>query len=268
MFRRPHYIAFGAVILLAVVLLNLSSTANTRLKLSMGGLFLPLFGLAGSTQSLTEQAGYAFLPRRELLQEAERLRQENDQLRFQLQQGQETARENQQLREALGWQRRAPWKLKLARVVGRDPANWWRTVQIDLGSRDGVTVDMPVITPEGIVGKISVVGFSRSQVLLVGDPNCRVSGLVQESRDSGVITPGSGNILDHQLVDLTFLPSSSTLLPGHTVVTSGLGGIYPKGITIGRVVDRRTIGFGLYAEARVKLAVNLNRIEEVWVMFP
>ena len=66
------------------------------------------------------------------------------------------ARENDQLRALLGWQRQAPWKLKLANVVMRDPANWWRTVQIDLGSRDGVRENLPVLTADGLVGRVSV----------------------------------------------------------------------------------------------------------------
>ena len=57
----------------------------------------------------------------------------------------------------------------------RDPANWWRTVQIDLGSRDGIQTNQPVLTAEGLVGRVSSVSYVSSQVVLIGDPNCRVS---------------------------------------------------------------------------------------------
>ena len=103
------------------------------------------------------------------------LRRENQQLRIQAMQAEETARENDRLRQLLGWQRQAPWKLKLARVVLREPANWWRTVQIDLGSRDGMRVNLPVLTAEGLVGRISSVSLTRSQVVLLGDPDCKVA---------------------------------------------------------------------------------------------
>ncbi len=83
------------------------------------------------------------MTRRELLQQFENLHRENDQLKVLALQTGAIARENNQLRSALGWQRQVPWKLKLANVVLRDPANWWRSVEIDLGTRDGVVENLP-----------------------------------------------------------------------------------------------------------------------------
>lgn len=269
MLKRPHYIVLGLVILLALVVLNLPSRAATRLKLALGGLFLPLFGLAGSTQQLSEKAINLAVPRRHLLQELDQLRKDNQRLRLRSVQADETLRENGQLRQLLGWQKQAPWKMKLARVIGRDPANWWRSLHINLGERDGLRADLPVLNPEGLlVGRVSAVGQARSQVVLVGDANCRVSVLVQETRDHGMIAPGSGNPLDSSLVDLTYLSQGSLLKPGQHVVTSEWSAIYPKGIVVGQIVDFRTVGYGLAIEARVKLAANLSTLEEVWVILP
>ena len=98
----------------------------------------------------------------------------------------------------------ASWKLKLARVVLRDPANWWRTVQIDLGSRDGLRVNLPVLTTDGLVGRVSSVSLTRSQVTLLGDPNCKVAARVEnETRDTGVIGPSGP--LETELVELGYL---------------------------------------------------------------
>ena len=74
--------------------------------------------------------------------------------------------------------------------------------------------------------------------------------------------------LDTSLVDLTYLSGSASLKPGQNVITSGLGGVFPKGITIGQVVDSRPVEFGLYTEARVKLSANLGALDQVWVLFP
>ncbi len=149
------------------------------------------------------------------------------------------ARENNQLRSALGWQRQMPWKLKLANVVLRDPANWWRTIEIDLGARDGMVENLPVLTAEGLVGRISSVGVTRSQVVLFGDPNCKASALVENpAHDTGIIS--ASGPLDSSLVHLTYLSGSANLKPGQGVVTSGIGGIFPKGIPIGQIVDSRT----------------------------
>ena len=253
--------------LLTLVILNLPSQSTAHLKLGIGSVFLPLFGLASSTQQLTGTTENALVPRRELLKLNDALRRENQQLRLQAMQSEETARENARLRQLVGWQRQTPWKLKLAKVVLREPANWWRTVQIDLGSRDGLRVDLPVLTVHGLIGRISSVSLTRSQVTLLGDPNCKVSARVEnETRDTGII--GTSGPLETDFVALGYLSRNASLKPGQSVVTSGEGGIFPKGIPIGKIVDVQPVDYGSRTEARVRLAANLNALEEVWVMFP
>jgi rod shape-determining protein MreC len=267
MFKQKNYLALGAVVFVAVVLLSLPTRATSRLKLAVGSWFLPLFGLAGAAQQLPADLADSVLPRRELLQQVDKLRRENQQLRSQSVQSTAIARENDQLRALFGWQRQSPWKLKLANVVMRDPANWWRTVQVDLGSRDGLRENLPVITDAGLVGRVSSVSLTRSQIVLLGDPNCHVSALVENAaRDMGVLI--AGGTLDTSLVELTYLASSANLKPGQSVITSGLGGVFPKGIPIGQIVDSRSVEYGLYTDARVKLNANLGSLEQVWVLFP
>jgi rod shape-determining protein MreC len=267
MLRRPHYIALGLIVVLTLVALNLPEQSAARLKLGVGSLFLPLFGLAGSVQDLAGSTGDALIPRRELLKLLEGARRENQQLRFQVKQAEEVARENIRLRQLVTWQQKTAWKLKLARVVLREPANWWRTVQIDLGSRDGLRLNLPVLTPDGLVGRVSSVSLTRSQVTLLGDPNCKVSARVEnETRDVGIVGPSSP--LETEFVDLGYLSRNATLKPGQLVVTSGEGGIFPPGIPIGRVIDVQSVDYGTRAEARVRLAAKVSALEEVWVMFP
>jgi rod shape-determining protein MreC len=257
----------GLIVLLTLVALNLPEHASARLKLGVGSLFLPLFGLAGSTQQLAGSAGEAVIPRRELLRLLEAARRENQQLRFQARQAEETARENERLRKAVEWQHQKQWKLKLARVVLREPANWWRTVQIDLGSRDGLRLNLPVLTPDGLVGRVASVSLTRSQVTLLGDPNCKVSARVDnETRDAGIIGPSGP--LETEFVELGYLSPNASLKPGQQVVTSGEGGVFPQGIPIGRIIDVQSVDYGSRAEARVRLGAKLNSLEEVWVMFP
>jgi len=254
-------------VLLTLLVLNLPAPTAARLKLTVGSLFVPLFGLAGSAPHVAGAAGDAIVPRRELLKLLESQRRENQRLKLQTMQAEEIARENDRLHQHVGWQRQAPWKLKLARVVLREPANWWRTLQIDLGSRDNVRVNQPVLTTEGLVGRISSVSLTRSQVTLLGDPNCKVSARVEnETRDIGVV--GAAGPLDTELVVLGYLSRTANLKPAQLVITSGEGGIFPKGIPIGQIVDVQPVDYGARTEARVKLAANLNSLEEVWVMFP
>jgi rod shape-determining protein MreC len=267
MLRRPFYIALGLIVLLTLVTLNLPGHTTAHLKLGIGSLFLPLFGLAESAQQAAATVEDAVVPRRELLKLNEGLRRENDRLVLQSMQSEEIARENARLRQLVGWQRRSAWKLKLAKVVLSDPANWWRTVQIDLGSRDGLQVNYPVLTPEGLVGRVSSVSLTRSQVTLVGDPNCKVAARVNnETHDTGVIGPAGP--VETEMVVLGYLSRNANLKPGQAVLTSGEGGIFPEGIPIGKVVDVLPVDYGSRSEARVKLAANLNALQEVWVKLP
>jgi rod shape-determining protein MreC len=267
MFKRSYHIAVALVALLTLLVLNLPSRTTTRLKLTLGSIFLPLFGAAGGLQQVAARTGDSLLPKSELIKANEALRRQNDELRLQAMQAAETARENERLRQLVAWQKQTQWKLKLARVLSRDPANWWRTIQIDLGSRDGLRENLPVLTTDGLVGRVAEVSLLRSKVVLIGDANCKVPALVDnEARDKGVIV--TSGPFDGSFVSLTYLANNANLKPGQKVVTSDLSAIYPKGIPIGVIADARPVESGLYLEAEVKLSAKLNSLEEVWVLFP
>ena len=269
MLKKPQYIALALVAAVALIIFNLPAQTMSRWKLAISGVFLPLFGLAGSSQQLLKKSGNTVLPRSVLVRDSERLRLENEQLRIQSMQNAELLRENSHLRESLAWQRQTPWKLKLSRVVARDPANWWRTIQIDVGATQGIRTNLPVLTSEGLVGKINLVGSNRSQVVLLGDPNLRIGATVQdkEVRENGIVI-SSGSPLDRNMVDFQYFSRNNAIKPGQSVITSGDGGVFPKGILIGQIVDLHNNTSGLSTEARVSVAANLNALEEVWVMFP
>lgn len=267
MLRKQHWWILGATALAGLLMLGLPERAAARLKQGVAALFLPLFGLSQSAGRAAESAGALTVPRSELMRENERLRQENQELRLRQQQAAEWWRENEALRRQLGWKAQAPWNMKLARVIGRDPANWWRALHIDAGLADGLRPNYPVVTPEGLVGRLHECAEHRSLVVVVGDPKCRVAALVPEAQDSGVILPGASASWRNPFVELTYLSRQTELKPGQRVITSGLGGIFPRGIPIGDIADWRLVD-GLYVEARVRLAVNLSALEEVWVLMP
>ncbi len=272
MFKKPHYIALGAVGLVTLIVLGLPQHTASQIKLAIGGLFLPLFGLSKSSQHFAREAGNSVISRSELLQQNDLLRQSNQVLNLRGMQLTAALRENEHLRQLLAWRQSGPqaaWNLKLARVVGQDPANWWHTIQIDLGSRDGILPNVPVLVPEGFVGRVSTVGLTTSQVLLIGNPNCKVSATVFSDKTSelGVIT-GGGSPLDNSLVTLSYLSSPGNLKPGQLVKTSGESSLTRGGIVIGQIVENAHMVEMGYAEVRVKLAANLSSLEEVWVLMP
>lgn len=231
--KRPQYIALSLVLFLVLVIVNLPSQTATQFKLTLGGFFLPLFGLAGSVHSLVHQADSALTPKRALVAELDKLRRETQQSRIREVQAAEVFRENEHLRQALRLQKQIPGRPQYARVILRDPANWWRTLQIDVGRRDGVVSDLPVLTPDGtLAGRTKEVGYNSSRVALVGDPDCRVSAVVEDTnlREYGVIASGTASVLDPSLVDLTWVNNrqQTVIKPGQRVLTSGLGGVFPR----------------------------------------
>jgi rod shape-determining protein MreC len=212
------------------------------------------------------------MPRRELLRQIEQLRRQNQDLGLRLEQEGQVWSENARLRAEAGWARQSPWRVKLGRVIAREPANWWRSLEIDLGARDGLRANLPVLTTEGaLAGRVSSVGETRSQVILLGDPSVRVAAVVATggtNRETGVITANTSAPQDEGMIDLDYLSGNSAVRPGQPVVTWGVGGVFPAGITIGKIVDTRARENGLTIEARVKLAANLGALEEVWVILP
>jgi rod shape-determining protein MreC len=258
--------ALGLVGLLTLILVNLPHHTANQIKLAIGSLYLPLFGLSKSSQQVLNKASDAMTPRSTLLLQNEELRRTNQELQVRAMQADALQRENDRLRQLFGWEKQTTWQLRLARVVARDPANWWHTVTIDLGSRDGMRPDLPVLTPSGLVGRISRVTLTSSEVVLVGSSECKVAALVKETGDTGVITGGASPLGNSSLATLSYLASSANLKPGQKVQTWGEGNVFPKGIVIGQVAeDSRQTELG-YTEARVKLAADFGALEEVWVL--
>ena len=267
MYKRPHYIALGVVVLLTLTIVNLPSHTKARLKLGIGSLFLPLFGLTSFAREAAGHAGEVVLTRGQLLRENEQLRRENQELHLQTDHAADLERENNRLRQLVGWQQRQPAQYRLAKVILREPANWWRSIQIDRGGRDGVQTNMAVLSGEGfLVGRVSSVSLTKSQVVLLGDPTCKVSVRAEnEKSDAGVI--GASGPLESEFVEMILMSKNSNVKPGQVIKSSGYGGMFPPDIPIGKVVDTRPADYGLTTVARVKIEANLNGLQEVWVRF-
>src|SRR6059058_1513246 len=139
---------------------------------------------------------------------------------------------NQSLRHVLNYRERSVFKLIAAEVVARYSSTWWRTVTINRGKSDGIETDMPVVTAEGLVGKITTVSDSISVVLLVSDENCRVAASVEGSREQGIVSGERVTTGLSPLLDLNFLSKQADLKPGQKVYSSGVGGVFPSGLLI------------------------------------
>jgi len=184
----------------------------------------------------------------------------NRDLRARLLAVEEIRLENQRLKKLLDFVEADPRKVLPALVVAEDASSWARTIIIDKGLRHGVSEGEPVVVAEGVVGRIIKVASNSSRVLLVTDASSSIAGLVQRTRTRGVVR-GNGKELD-----LDFALRKDLVEENDLIVTSGMGGVFPKGLVIGRVDAVQRNAFGLFQQIRLAPVVDFSRLEEVLVL--
>ena len=193
--------------------------------------------------------------------ENKRLQQEVDRLKEESRRLKEAGQLNKQLREMLGFKRGLPYKTLAARITGRDPSNWYKTVIIDRGESDGVKKDMGVIVPSGVVGRVIKSGPSFSQVLLITDIESATAVLIERTRNEGILEGqgyGPGRI--------KYIPLLSDTKAGDLVLTSGLAGGLPRDLMVGTVKSVAERPTELFQDVEMVPVVDFNRIEEVLVV--
>ena len=174
--------------------------------------------------------------------------------------------ENVRLQTMLDYKQKSPqFDFVIATVISRDPGNWTNTIIINKGASDGLAKDMPVVTSRGLAGNIVQVFPGVSKVQLLLDPRSAVGSIVQrpESRVAAIV---EGNSVSPMLPRMINLARDADILPGDRIITSGFGGIYPKGILVGDVLDVINDEGGLLKFAVLHPAVDFTRLEEVMVI--
>lgn len=189
------------------------------------------------------------------------LKSENAVLKNKLVEMEELRQENERLKKLFNFKRDSVSSLMVAKVIGRDPTNWSSSVIVDKGKNQGIQTNWCVVTEAGLVGKVAEVGVATAKIMLINDPNSSVASLIQRSREQGIT---SGTITGQ--CRLHFLPANSDVQVSDIIITSGLGGIYPKGLVVGKVIEVENDGGGLSKSCRVKPAVNLSSLEEVLII--
>ena len=173
----------------------------------------------------------------------------------------ETEAENARLRTLLDFRKTLGGTLLTTRVIGHDAAGLSRTLVVDQGSAAGIAKGAAVLAPEGIVGQVFQVSPHAARVLLVSDHNSGVDAVVQRTRGRGIVEGTADG-----RCGLKFVKRTEDLQVGDLVVSSGLDGIFPRGLPIGHIeaVDKQ--GQGLFQYAQIEPAVDAERLEEVLVM--
>lgn len=169
--------------------------------------------------------------------------------------------ENVRLKRFVNFTGRAPDTYVAAQIIARDPSSWFKTIVIDKGSDDGLSVGCPVLVSEGIVGKIVNVAPASSKVLLIIDRNSAVDALVQNSRVRGIV---KGNSED--TCSFVYTLRKEEVRIGEMIISSGMDQVFPKGLAIGSVLKVTKGHSKLFQNIIIRTSVDFDKIEEVLVI--
>lgn len=169
--------------------------------------------------------------------------------------------ELERLRKMLEYKDHSAVSLQSAEVIGAGPSTGFKGIIVNIGAKDGVKFNQPVITAEGVVGRTYRIGESSTIVQLLTDPNLGVAGKLFSSGENGILhAAGRGRLQFHGL------PLSVNITIGDTVITSGLGGTFPAGLILGIATEFYPSSNEWLWDIEVKAAVNFLSIEEVFIV--
>lgn len=253
-------------LLLLIVFTGEGREQLTPLEDALLALFAPVQTAFSSAGQKLQSFFDAIVSFYELKAENDRLHEELSFLEQQLVQFQELQKENYRYRNLLDFSAGSSHRLLAAEVIARDPSQWFGTITINRGYLDGVRQEMAVITERGLVGMISTVSPHSSQVLLITDPRLSVSAMIQRTRDPVTVGIVESYAKDSASLIITYLPLETKIQPGDLIISSGTGGIFPKGILIGTVLELIQDHPGMILSALIEPRVNFNRLEEVLII--
>ncbi len=197
----------------------------------------------------------------EVSEENERLKQEIDKLIRQNNELREELRQRGRVGDLMEYQKEHQLKSIVAKVIGQDATQWARVVFINKGTQDGVKENRAVVTNTGVVGHVIQAGLNTSKVMLIVDGRSSVDTLFSYDRVSGIVV-GTGM----GFCEMKYVPITAEVNVGDQVLSSGLGGVYPKGLVVGTVISITKATQGLFQEISIAPSADFGRLEEVLVL--
>jgi rod shape-determining protein MreC len=265
-FLRKNQILLSSCCCLLLSLYILTAAARGKLNNDPIGPILlwimrPLQIAAHATTNWIEQIQNSYSILTGYQSENEKLRERIQQLEVEKNRLLEAEATNRRLQQLLEFRSHLPSGSVTASIIANSASSWFQSCLLDKGSADGVRKGMAVVTPLGVVGQVVAVTARTAKVLLLADPNSGVDVLVQRTRARGIV---SGS-LDNATI-LKYVKRSEDIQEGDRLVTSGLDGVFPKGIVVGTVIKVRKQTLGLFQHIEVIPAVSLTRTEEVLIV--
>lgn len=262
--RRMVIVAGAGFVALTILVLTFSPQNMRRVQAGFLGMISPFLKTGSSVERKYREFREGLKTLEQLEQDNKRLLVTNKELSAtnQTLRGLET--ENNRLRNALGYRARSVFKLMPAQIIARDASTWYQKVTIDRGAADGIKLDMPVLTEEGLVGKTTAISDNASVVVLIADETCRVAANVEGTREQGIVQGGRASSNTMPVITLNFLTKQANLQSQQEVYTSGVGGVFPPGVLIGQVREFKVRE--LDAQAIITPKVDLTTLQDVFVV--
>jgi len=257
-----------SVLLVAAAVITSQNDGNMNFVGGIAGeIIAPVQKVIYSATSYVYNSVSQIKERRELRTNYQNLKERVAYLEKELLRMNELEKQNQRLRKLLDFAtEREEFVVTGARVTGKDPGNWFEVFTIDKGKNHGISVNMAVVTEQGLVGRVIEVGSNWSKVQSIIDGRSSVSGIIERTRDNGVVKGNNLFGFEDGTCSMIYLPLDSEIVEGDKVITSGLGDILPKGIYIGEVKEVTRSKRELYKTAIIEPAVDFRRLEEVLVV--
>lgn len=273
---RERRLLFWVIVLAVVVLLNLPPPAVLRSAAEVRDGMEPFQNTLSLVVARTRRLFSGIGRTGRIIEQKQALEIKVAELEHRLRRLEHFKTENELLRRQLGFSILSPRKLLLCEVIVRgDMSGWWQTVRLNKGLSSGVTSGMAVMTADGLIGRTIEVSARTSDVLLITDPNCKVAcrtardGAFGIMRGAGVrLTgrPALEMLTSARPAEMNYISTAHDIREGDVVLTSGLGGVFPEGLPVGRVGQVRMHASGLYRQADVIPAARMDSFRYAFIV--
>jgi len=270
LFKNKIFILISSTVVLLIVI-GLSAIPNGKINY-VGDIFSTILSPFQKFISYSDKKINDFFAHFEdidkLRKENEVLKQRVDELVYENERLIDLKIKNEELRRALDIKDQySTMEMVGANIIAKDMGNWFDIFTIDRGTRDGIEINYPVVTSNGLVGRVMQTDLFTSKVIAIIDEDSSISARLSKTSDI-VVVKGDRKLKDQGLCIMNYIPADADVSAGDRVETSGVGGIYPKGILIGKVKEVRQKTNELDRYAIIEPVVDFKRLEEVFILKP
>ncbi len=258
----PIFVGAGLLIALITFSLNLPRARHANLlERGVNSSLAPMQEQATRSSGFFVRLWRDYIALVDMKQENSRLKDEIKQLNSSLISAGEALRENERLARLIDLRKTVREATVAAMVIGEDVTPWFRSLTIDRGSESGIREGMPVLAADGVVGQTIKVTANSSRVLLLTDHASGIAAVIQRSRARGVVKGRGDN-----LCSLEFAMRGEDVQVGDQVVSSGIGGVFAKGLPVGEITMVKKGEYGIFQTVTIRPAVRIAHLEEVLVV--